>query len=92
MITLASKLNRYADLPVQTVDDAIVIESTTEDRCYGMESVARRVWELLESPQTVAELCDKLLQEYDIDPEECRKDVVSFVNDLAAEGLIRVVD
>ena len=40
---------------------------------------------------TVSELCDRLVQVYDgVDREDCEADVLPFLAELAAEGLITV--
>jgi hypothetical protein len=55
---------------------------------YGMDHVGARVWSLLQQPRPVAELHAAILDEYDIDPERCERDLVAFLDDLLAEGLI----
>ena len=59
---------------------------------YGLDPVGAHVWNLLRTPQKVAEICDAVLRAYDVEPERCRHDVDSLLEDLLAEGLIEVRD
>jgi Coenzyme PQQ synthesis protein D (PqqD) len=40
----------------------------------------------------VDELCATLMQEFEIDAERCRREVLEFLNDLVKRGLARIVD
>ncbi|MCI0435344.1 MAG: lasso peptide biosynthesis PqqD family chaperone [Gemmatimonadetes bacterium] len=75
-----------------SVDDTIVMMSLVQGKYYGLDRVGSRIWELMEHPLTVAELCAALCREFDVDEESCVRDVQEFLTDLANENLIRVVD
>ncbi len=57
---------------------------------YGMNAVASRIWELIPEPKSISEVCDTLLDEYQVDPEQCEKEVLALVSQLNDEGLIVV--
>jgi hypothetical protein len=59
---------------------------------YGLNSVGARVWELAQTPKTVGELRDAILDEYDVEPERCERDLLALLQELETEGLIEVVD
>jgi hypothetical protein len=59
---------------------------------YGLDGVGARVWELLQSPRTVAEVADVVVTEYDVHAERALEDVLALVRDLVAHGLVDVVD
>ena len=44
----------------------------------------------LEKPTSVSCLVDALRREYDVDPETCEKDVLAFLENLHADGIIEV--
>jgi hypothetical protein len=54
----------------------------------ALGAVGSRVWELLEKPQSVAELCATLCAEYDVDAAACRRDVLVFLGELNDAELI----
>lgn len=55
---------------------------------YGLDEVGARIWKLIAEPRTVGEICDTLLDEYDIEPDACERDVIALLGELAAKGLI----
>ena len=57
---------------------------------YGLDPVGARIWNLIQTPKTVTEVRDTLLQEYDVDPDLCERDLLALLQSLAAEGLIEV--
>lgn len=59
---------------------------------YGLDEVGARVWELIQEPKVVSEVRDVLLEEYDVAPERCERDLFALLERLAQEGLIEVRD
>lgn len=57
---------------------------------YGLNPVGSRIWTLIQSPQPVENIIDVLLSEYDVDRDECAREVFSFLSDLTERGLIRI--
>jgi hypothetical protein len=55
---------------------------------YGLDDVAARIWNLIREPRTVNEIRDILLEEYEVEPERCERDLLALLERLAAEGLI----
>lgn len=55
---------------------------------YTLDPVGARVWSLLRNPHSVADLEDILLKEYEVEPEECRRDLLELLEELLAAGLI----
>ncbi len=59
---------------------------------YGLDAVGARIWSLIQEPRTVNEIRDILLEEYDVEPERCERDLVALLRRLADEELIEVED
>jgi hypothetical protein len=59
---------------------------------YGLDSIGAKVWTLLQQPKSVAEICDAVLQEYEVEPECCHQDMLALLERLRTEGLIEVRD
>jgi hypothetical protein len=47
---------------------------------------------MLNEPRRVDELVDALLGEYEVDREECQRDVIELVGELAVRGLVEIND
>jgi hypothetical protein len=57
---------------------------------YSLNPVGTQIWKLIEAPQTVSGVCDALLEEYDVEPECCERDLLTLLQELADKGLIEV--
>jgi len=57
---------------------------------YGLNPVGARVWSLLQKPRSVGELRDALLEEYDVEAEQCERDLIDLLEKMRSEGLIQV--
>ncbi len=56
----------------------------------GLDAVGTSIWNLLEQPITFSNLCQKIMEEYDVPEDACRTDVLSFLKDLADNKLITI--
>lgn len=59
---------------------------------YGLDGVGARVWGLIQEPTTVRAVHDVVLNEYEVDPAKCERDVISLLSDLANKELVEVED
>jgi len=88
-IGLDATLSRNSDVlyaPVGT--EHAVMMSIEVGRYYGVNAVGTRIWELLETPMTVAQLCAHIREEFDVDAWTCETEVLKFVNDLIDNGIV----
>jgi hypothetical protein len=58
--------------------------------CYGLNAIGTRIWALIAEPRSIDDLCAQLRQEFDVEEEECRRDVTDLLEGLRAEGLATV--
>jgi hypothetical protein len=56
----------------------------------ALNSVASRIWQLLEFPLTLSELCDQLMEEYEVDRAICEEETQCLLENLIAKRLIEV--
>ena len=74
------------------IDGDTVLVSIEQGKYYGMETVGSRIWELIAQQRTVFDVCEALLEEFTVSRETCQQDALVFLNQLAEENLIKVVD
>jgi hypothetical protein len=67
-----------------------VLMSLERGRCYGLGEIGSEIWRKIASPVQVADLVAELSEEYEAAPGLIEQDVLELLNQLAAEGLIRV--
>jgi len=56
--------------------------------CYGFNPTAYRIWQLIEQPTALSQLCATLTTEFAIDKATCEQDVRALLDDLARDGLV----
>lgn len=56
--------------------------------CYGFNDVAKRVWQLLEQPQSFEAVRTVLLDEYDVAPGKCETELRELLADFLDKKLI----
>jgi len=59
---------------------------------YGLDAVGARVWQILETPTTVADLRRTIVSEYDVEPERCQADLLDLLQKMIDAGLVEVRD
>ena len=57
---------------------------------HGLDAVGTRVWSLLAESTTVNDIINTLLEEYEVEPERCEREVKALLQQLANSGLIEV--
>ena len=90
-VALESIIARNGELVFREVDGETVMLSVETGKYYGLDSAGGRIWELIEQPMAASELCDRLLEEFDVGREECERDLLSVLSQLADEQIIVTV-
>jgi hypothetical protein len=68
--------------------DELVALDPNGGECFGFNAVAASVWRLLEEPKTFDQLRGALLQEYEVDDEQCVRELRELLDNLAVKGLV----
>ena len=87
-MSLEVKLVRSEDLVEADIDNDKVMMDIESGLYFGLDAIAARIWALLEQPLSVSELVNILTQEFDVDAEQCRKDLEPFLAKLQENNLI----
>lgn len=72
------------------LEGEVIILNLPDGQYYGLNEVGARIWALLQEPQTLNQLRDVLLDEFDIEPELCSMELKGIVRELADSGLVNV--
>ena len=70
------------------LDDEVVILNLGTGVYHGVDGVAAFIWQRLNQPITVKDLCDAVMNEYEVDADRCRADIASLLSDMANSGLV----
>ena len=78
------------DQTFTVLDNETVIVNLAAGTYYSLDAIGTRVWELIQKPTSIADVCAVLVQEYQVEESQCRDDVFDLLDTLAAEGLLQV--
>lgn len=59
---------------------------------FGLNTVGASIWKLIQEPKTIREIREALVDEYDVEPKRCEKDILELLQGLSTHGLIEIVD
>lgn len=76
VITLIKELD-VTDL----AGEKVMIDFST-GKYFLLKGVANDIWDYIQSPITIREITDKLLEQYEVDEETCYNSVIQFIQQL----------
>lgn len=83
-------IHRKGTLLEAEVDGELVGLQVEKGSCYGFNRSATRIWQLAEQPISLSSLCDRLVDEYEVDRDRCEQEVTVVIRELEREGLLDV--
>lgn len=90
-LTVNSILVQEAGLSATEVDGRFVVLSLQAASYFDFNKVASEIWGMLSRPRRVDEILRKLSQHHDADIEVMTRDVMTFLQALLAQRLVRIV-
>jgi hypothetical protein len=79
---------RATELMEAELGDELVALDAAAGKCFGFNNVATSVWRRLEQPQTFEQLRDAMLEEYEVDPQQCARELRELLADLSLKNLV----
>jgi hypothetical protein len=67
-----------------------VILSLKNGTYYGLNELGSVIWEFIQEPKTVANICEVILRDYEVDSETCESSIQSLLSDLLEAQLIEI--
>ncbi|MEO0925482.1 MAG: PqqD family peptide modification chaperone [Cyanobacteria bacterium J06643_13] len=90
-ITNDTAFCRVKTVTSSEVGDETMMMDVDRGMYYALNPVSSRIWALLEQPLAVQEICDRLLEEYEIEPAVCQQEVIKFLGQLLDRQIVTVV-
>ncbi|MBL6938498.1 MAG: PqqD family protein [Alphaproteobacteria bacterium] len=87
-VTLDTMLRRDAGIYYAAIGSEGVMLNVNAGLYHGLNDVGVRIWELLETPQTAAQIRDRLVDEFEVERQVCQAAVLDFVGELLERGII----
>ena len=93
LTSLATIIARRTNLMTSELSDTeLVMLNIERGSYYGMAGTSKTIWNLLDEPCSIADVCAQLMTRFDVDRETCERETLAFVNEMLKDDLIRVVD
>jgi hypothetical protein len=89
-MNLSDKPAIPAQVMARQVGNETVILDLASGTYFGLDPVGARVWQLIGQGKSLAEICDALLDEYDVTRETLEHDVIDLAEKLLQKGLVSV--
>ena len=86
-VVVASKELAAADL-----GEEVAILNLANGIYYSLNPVGARIWNLIQEPRSVRDVCEMLVTQYEVDSDRCEQDAIALLQQLAENELINVVD
>ena len=74
----------------QEVDGEMVLLDMESENYFGLDEVGTAIWQAMQDKETLKEVFDVLLEQYDVEAEVLEKDLSDFVDKLLESGLVEV--
>ena len=91
-IFLNSTIVRSSNQVSTNLGGEVVILGLQSEQYCGLADVGASIWSLIQEPKTVQEVLEVLLNEYAVEHSRCEGDLLAFLQVLASEDLIMVVN
>ena len=89
-ITLNTLVYHDPEILSAPMDDELVMFSLEQGMYYGFDNIASIIWQRLDQPISVADLCEELLSDFDVDLETCQRETLELLNWLYQQDLVRI--
>ena len=80
-----------AHVLMRHLDGESVLLNLETERYFGLDSTGTRMWELATSQPSTQLAYEKLLEEFDVEPEALRKHLTELLSGLVENGLLQVL-
>ncbi len=73
------------------VEDEMVLLGMEDGIYYGLNPVGAFIWDQINEPKTIDDIRDAILSEYEVEKNECERDLCVLLSELVAKGLVEVI-
>jgi hypothetical protein len=90
-VSLDTRVRQHPDQVAAEADGEVLMMHIESGNYFGLNEVGSFIWNQLEEPRSIAELCAAIQGEFDVDEERCRADAIAFVQGMIDDGLMEPV-
>jgi hypothetical protein len=75
---------------VQELEGEAVLLNLASERYFGLDDVGTRIWQHLLNHGRLDRVCEEMQDEFEVDTETLRADVLRLIEELIAAGIVTV--
>ena len=89
-ISFSDRVRVPDDVLISNLQEESVVLNLDSERYYGLDDVGTRFLSVLNTADSIEAAYEELIQEYDVDEEVLRKDLLTLVENLVAQGIVQI--
>jgi len=74
----------------QEVDGEMVLLDMNSENYFGLDAVGTDIWQAMQEKETLQNVLEVLLEQYEVEEGVLKKDLLTFVDKLQESGLVKV--
>jgi len=91
-ITPTSRVRINDDVVFRDLQGEIVLLNLKTGVYFGLDPMGTRIWHLIREKQSLQEVLDALLEEYEVTEAQCSQDLFYLVARMAEKELVEITD
>ena len=74
------------------LQDELVVLELKRGVYFGLDPIGTRIWQVLGEERSLRDVLAMLVEEYEVEEAQGAEDVLGFVQELQAQGLLEISD
>jgi PqqD family protein of HPr-rel-A system len=70
------------------LDDEVILLNVETGIYFGLDAIGTEIWSALKQGPSEEDIFAQLLEAYEVEPEQLRQDILSFLDKLREQGLV----
>jgi hypothetical protein len=92
MLTLTQQISIKKDVLVQEMSGELVLLNLETEEYFGLDDVGNAMWTCLKESGSLQVAYDRLLEMYEVEPEQLKQDLLKLVEQFVEHGLVEITD
>lgn len=90
-VDLSSVVVQSKKILASAIDGEVVMMSIEAGTYSALDAIGSVIWDILKEPRSVSDICEILMERYEVERDRCEEEVLAFLNGLASDEIIEVV-
>ena len=91
-LTPESIVRQHPEQVAAELEGEVLMMNINTGNYYGLNEVASFIWRQLARPLPVHMVCDAVQGEFDVPPDTCEADALSFLEGMLKDGMLQLVE